>query len=407
MKLTPTEIRRYHDNKEEHGIIIDWGKVFSVYKRIMHKAKAPENLFDPTTAPIEKAKYFVYMSERATGKTTNWIIIGMILYVMYGIQIQYIRQSQDMTRPSIVSEIFNVILTYANGTYIREITGGKYCGIYIHWKKAYFCNYDENGKPDDIDNTPFMQFLSIDLHMDYKSGYNAPTGDLLLFDEFISDTYRVNEFVDFLDLCSTVIRKRKSPIIVMLSNTIDYNSTYFKELEISKEVKKLKVGQNRIIETEKGTNVYTELIGMKPSAIKSQINRLFYGFKNPRIAAITGGEQTWSFNPVPHIVNSDTDVIIDRSLRLDCNDILLQLDLVETEDRGLIVNVHECTKIYPDSVILTNGEIRDRQHLWGLGTGKYCKLVWSLYTRNLFYYDTNETGSLVENYIKTYRQLRK
>ena len=405
--MTPSEIRRYYDNKEEHGIIIDWNKVFSVYKRVIRKAKISENLFDPTTAPVEKAKYFVYMSERATGKTTNWIIIGMILYVMYGIQTQYIRQTQDMTKPSIAGEIFNVILTYANGLYVREITGGKYTGIYIRWKKAYFCNYDDNGKPDDIDATPFLQFLSIDLHMDYKSGYNAPTGDLLLFDEFISNTYRVNEFVDFLDLCSTIIRKRKSPIIVMLSNTIDYNSTYFKELEISKEIKKLKVGQNRLIETEKGTTVYTELIGMKPSAIKSQINRLFYGFKNPRIAAITGGEQTWSFNPVQHITNSDTDEIIDRSIRLDCNDILLQLDLVETEDRGLIVNVHECTTVYPDSIILTNGDIRDRQHLWGLGEGKYCKLIWNLYQKNLWYYDTNETGSLVENYIKTYRQLRK
>lgn len=402
-----SEIRKYYDNKEEHGLIIDWNKVWRIYKKVMRDCHAPSNLFDPTTAPVMDAKYFVYMSERATGKTTNWIIVGMILYVMYGIEIQYVRQTEDMIKPSIANDIFNVILTYANGNYIRAITNNKYCGIYIRWKKAYFCNFDDEHKPVDIDDLPFMQFLSVDQHMDYKSGYNAPTGDLILFDEFISNTYRVNEFVDFLDLCSTIIRKRKTPIIVMLSNTINYNSTYFKELEISREIKKLKVGQSRLIETEKGTRVYTELIGMKPSAIKTQVNRLFYGFKNPRLAAITGGEQTWSFDPVPHIVNSETDEIIDRRVRMDCGEVMLQLDLVETEDRGLIVNVHECTKIREDSIILTNGEIRDRQHIWGLGRGKYFKLIWTLYQRNLFYYDTNETGSLLENYIKTYRQIKK
>lgn len=398
---------RFYDNKEEHGIIIDWNGVFKEYKRLIKKAGVHDPIFNPTTAPVNDSKYFVYMSERASGKTTNWILVGMILNQKYGTQIQYIRQTEDMIKPSICGEIFNVILNYKSGFYIDEITQGKYSGIYIHWKKAYFCNYDEKGKPVEVADKPFLQFLSIDNNMDYKSTYNAPTGDLILFDEFISATYRVNEFVDFLDLLSTIIRKRKTPIVVLMANTINFNSTYFKELEISKEVKRLKVGQNKLITTEKGTNVYVELIGLKPSAIKSQINRLFFGFNNPRLASITGGEQTWSFNPVPHIVNADSDVIIDRCMRLDCGEVLLQLDIVETEDRGLIVNVHECTKSYEDSIILTNGDIRQMNQMFGLGHGSLCKLIWTLYQDNKWYYDTNETGSLVENYVKTYKMVKK
>lgn len=398
---------KYYDNKEEHGIIIDWVKVFKTYNHIIKKAGVHDPIFNPTTAPITECKYFVYMSERSSGKTTNWIIIGMILNMMYGTQIQYIRQDEDQIKPSIVGEIYSTILSYKEGFYIREITGGNYCGIYTHWKKSYFCNYDEKGKVSDISPTPFLQFLSIDHNLDYKSGYNAPKGDLIIFDEFIGKLYRPNEFVDFQDLLSTIIRKRKTPVVIMAANTINLNSTYFKELEISSDIRKLKVGQSRKITTEKGTNVYVELIGLKPSAIKSQINRLFFGFNNPRLAAITGGEQTWSFDPVPHIINADSDIIIDRSLRLDCGEVMLQLDLVETEDRGLVVNVHECTSVYEDSIILTTGDIRNLQQLYGLGKGSLCKLVWTLYQDNKWYFDTNETGSFVTNYVKTVKLQRK
>lgn len=396
---------KYYDNKEEHGMIIDWTEVFRKYHSIIKKAKVSDPIYDPTTVPIYNAKYFVLLSDRSSGKTTNWLIIGMIMNQMYGTVIQYIRQTEDMIAPSVAGEIFRVILSYNNGYYVEAVTGGKYRGIYIHWKKAYFCNYDDKGKPCDIAPDPFLQFLSIDKNFDYKSSYNAPKGDLILFDEFISKYYRPDEFVDFSDLTCTIIRKRKTPIIVMLANTINYNSTYFKELEVSKDVKKMKVGQKGIFETEKGTLIYVELIALKQSTIKQEINRFFYGFSNPKLAAITGGEIAWAFDPVPHIHNSETDEVINRIFRIDTGDILLQLDIVKTEDRGLIINCHECTKTYKDSIIFTLGEISATNQIYGLGKNNpYAALIWRLYEQNKFYYDSNETGSLVKNYLKQYRQ---
>ena len=401
------ELINYYENKEERGIIYNWGKIFKEYRRILKGAHVHEPIFDPTTAPVNEAKYFIYMSERTSGKTTNWILIGMIMHMMYGTQIQYVRQTVDMIKPSVAGEIFNVIKTYNDGYYIRAITGGRYSGIYVHWKKAYFCNFDETNKATDISPEPFLQFLSIDNAEDYKSTYNAPKGDLILFDEFIGKYYRPNEFCDFMDLCATIIRKRKSPIVVLAANTININSTYFKEFEISKEVKKLNVGKHDLITTEKGTRVYVEIIGLKQSNLKQELNRLFFGFDNPKLAAITGGEITWAFDPVPHIVNSPEDEYLDRTTRIDTGDVLLQLDIVMTPDRGVVVNVHECTKIYEDSLILKLGDITKPNELWGLGQGNFCKYIWGLYGTNKFYYDTNETGSIVANYVKQYRLLRK
>lgn len=398
---------KYYDNKEEHGIIIDWQKVFKEYRRIIKAAKVNDPIYDPTTAPVNECKYFMLLSERASGKTTNWLIIGCILNKMYNRQIAYIRQNEDMVKPSVAGEIFRVLLEYNNGCYIPLLTEGKYTGIYIHWKKAYFCNYDENGKPCDIAPDHFLQFLSIDNNFDYKSGFNGPRLDLLIFDEMIGRNYPANEFVDFTDLTKTIIRFRKTPIIVMLANTINRNHPYFKEFEVSKAVKNLKVGQHTIETTEKGTRIYIELIGLKQSAIKQEVNRLFYGFNNPKLAAITGGEIAWAFDPVPHIVNSDTDEIINRMFRVDTGDVMLQLDIVKTEDRGLIVNCHECTKVHADSVIFTLGEIRENNQIYGIGKNNpYAALVWRLLEQNKWFYDSNESGSLIKNYLRTYRQSR-
>ena len=398
---------KYYDNKEEHGIIIDWPKVWKEYRRIIKAAGIKEPIYDPTTAPVNDAKYFDLLSERASGKTTNWLIVGMILNQMYGTQTQYIRQTEDMIKPSIAGEIFRVIVSYNDGCYVPLITHNKYRGIYIHWKKAYFCNYDEKGKPCDIAEDHFLQFLSIDNNFDYKSTYNAPKGDLIIYDEHIGRNYAPNEFIDFMDLTKSIIRKRKTPIIIMCANTINRNHPHFKELEVSRDIKDLKVGQHKIVTTEKGTRVYIELIGLKQSAIKQEINRLFYGFNNPKMAAITGSDIAWAFDPVPHIVNDETDVIINRIFHLDCNDVMLQLDIVNTEDRGLIINCHECTRLYKDSVIFTLGEIRQTNQIYGVGKNNpYATLIWRLYEQNKWYYDSNETGSLVKNYLRTYKQLR-
>ena len=395
----------FYDNKEEHGKIIDWKMIFKEYRKLLRGAKVSDPIYDPTTAPVYEAKFFQLLSERSSGKTTGWLLIGMLLNKHYGTITQYVRQNEDMIKPSIVGDIFRVIMNFKDGYYIEELTGGKYNTIYYHWKKAYYARYDyATGKITEKAPNPFLQFLSVDQNFDLKSGYNAPDGDLILFDEFIGKTYNLDEYINFMDLCSTIIRKRKTPIIVMLANTINVNSMYFKEFEVSKEVKKLKKGEHTIVTTEKGTRVYIEIIELKQSTIKQEINRLFFGFNNPRLASITGGDITWSFDPVPHIHNTDTDVIINRLFRIDTGDTLLQLDITKTEDRGIIINCHECTSVHEDSIIFTLKYITATNQIYGVGRNSYCKFIWGLYEQNKWYYDCNQTGSLVKNYLKQYRQ---
>lgn len=386
---------KYIEDKEELGILYDWGLIFKEYKKL----KIPKGYYNPCYTPIEKVKYIIELSERSTGKTTNWLIIGMFMNALYGTIIQYIRQNEDMVSPSHAVELVKVLTSYNNGYYIRYITNGEYNSIYYHWKRFYYCHIDEDGRRDKTATEPFIQVLTIDRNLDYKSTYNAPKGDLIIYDEFIGKYYPNNEAVDFLDLHKTIRRDRLSPITVMLANTISVTSPYFREFEVSKEVRKLKKGESTIVTTEKGTRLYIEILGLKQNRVKDLGNRLFYGFNNPKLASITG-EGVFAFEAVPHIRKDDTDKLITRHIYIESASYdLFNIEIVNTEKYGLCVHCHPATKTYEDSIILTANEVLDRRYRYGLGFGNLCKLIYKLYIRNLWFYDSNETGSIINDFI--------
>lgn len=396
---------KFIDNKEKLGIKYDWPSIMSDFKKL----KTPKDCFNPITAPIESASIFVYVSKRSKGKTTNWLLIGLIMYLKYGTTTEYVRTSKDMIKPSIVEEIFNVIKTYNNGQYIKQMTGGKYNSIFYKWKKCYLCHIDEEGKRDLEDPNPFFYFLSIDSFHIIKSGFNTPKGDLIILDEFIEEYNTISDFPKFWDLFRTVQRDRLSPKVILLANTTDPNNLWFRELCISKEVKEVQPGEHRILDVN-GTKIYFEYLFFQITRNVLQMVTQYFGFAkgNPRMAHLVDTEAAWTFKPVPHIVEDEDDIYLNRQLRIRANDVeMLQVDLVRKNDGRIVVYCHPCTSTYDDSIFLTLADIRENNELWGLGYGKYCKLIWQLYERNLWYFSDNETGALIESYVKNYYQLKR
>lgn len=395
---------KYYDNKEERGVIYDWNFIFKEYRKL----KVPKDLYNPTTAPVEVAAYIQLLSIRSSGKTTAWILIGMIMHKYYGTQIQYIRSTEYETTPKYASKLTEVIRTYENGKYIRQLTDDKYNSIYYYSGAFYYCYIDAEGKRIEQDPEAFMVMLSVDKHEDYKSGYNAPKGDLVIFDEFINTYYRPDEFVNFQDLLCTIIRGRYGVIIVMLANNTNVYSPYFKEFAISREVRELKVGDTKLIKTQLGTIVYIEFIGTKISTQRQMVNLKYFGFDNPKLNAIRGGDAAWAFEQSPHIWHEENEVVIYKGLRIETYERLLQCEFVMSPERGLICNIHECNPSrYDDMIILTLGEIRDKRHLYGYGRGTVCRQLWDLYKTNRCYYDNNETAAILRQYVRDARSTQK
>lgn len=391
----------YIENNKEFGIKYDLTEIQKLYKKL----KCPRGTFRPPLQALENHKYIIELSERSTGKTTNWLLIGLCMNSLYGTIVQYIRQKESMTTPSYADKLVEVINQYNQGQYVKILTNDKYNAITYHWKKFYYCNIDENGKVTERADRECIQVLSIDKNLDYKSGYNAPLGDFILFDEFLSKFYNFNEAIDFFDLCSTIIRGRKSPFIVMLANTIKLRSPYFEEFMIQRQVASAKKGVPISITSELGTRIYFEIIDRPSTDEKQEHNRLFFGFSNPKLASITGSA-TWAFEQVPHIPKIE-HTIIDKRLYIQLSTYeFIQCEFVST-DKGVKLFVHSANKPYKDSIVLTLTEDRhdtDGRYLYGMGNKRIYNILMNFLATREVYYSTNEVGYDFKNYIVQAKQ---
>ena len=389
-------MNKYINNDPQLGIQYDW----KIIRKEFKKLKIPPDVYNPCYCPFETAKYFVINSERDVGKTTNFLLLGMVMYKLYGTQIQYVRQIESMIMPKSIRNLFATIISHE---YISKITDGQYNTVYYHGRRYYYALADETGKIIETAPEHFMFCCSIDKAIDLKSGYNAPVGDLIIFDEFIGKYYYANEFINFEDLCKTIIRGRRSPIIVMLANTINAHSQYYNELEIYDTISQMHTGDKQIVKTALGTTIYIELIGVvvAKKQKRSIINELFFGFKNPLLGSITGNSE-WSFKSYQHIPEykeGEEPDTLTRRLYIYHNNKYVRLDMMYHHELGLCCYLHWATRTYSDSIILTIDNRFDNRYHYKLGNPKIEKVINYLLSENRMYYQTNDIGSFVENYL--------
>ena len=372
--------------------MLPFDKIIKKYKKL----GCPEDVYNPTTLPLKRNKYFVLLSERSVGKTTNIILLGLCAHEICGTQLQYIRQHSDMITPKTSRQLFDTILRY---DYISKVTGGRWHSV-TYWAAGwYYCNVDDNGKVTERAEKPFMYCLGLNKAEDYKSVYNSPLGDWIIYDEFVSRYYRQDEFIEFCDVVKTIIRDRQEPVIFMLGNTLDRYNHYFAELEILNITTSLPIGEHTETITAKGTPIYIGIVTKEKTPERLTFNRLFFGFKNKKLGAITG--EDWAITPVQHIDDKDADSrsIIHKALYLIIEGQLLQLELAYSEKYGTHVLAHLAKKPYPDSRIYSVELMEDKRYRYRFGYDELDKLIWTLYARKKFYYANNLVGVLVDKYV--------
>lgn len=399
---------KYYNNEYEKGIIIDWELVEKEY----NKLKVPKQFYRPPFDVLKQdvCRWFTLLSERKVGKTTNILILGLILNKLYRIQTMYIRSREEELTANISIELTKVLREYDGGYYIKQITNGVYNSMVYKAKAVYYCFINEESEIERVSDEYIIKFLSIDNHEIYKSTFNAPRGDLIIFDEFIKDFYIPNEFVNFCDLKDTIGRYRQSTYIFMLANTLNTENKYFEELEIYQRLKKSKVGDKFINQTSLGTNVYVELIKSNvDTKTKNILNKLYYGFKNPKLNAITGGVDVWNFDNYNHIFtweDKQNKTIIQNNIYIETSTFqLLRLEIVEYNERTFI-EVYKGLRTYEDSIKLTlNVSSIDNKTFYGLGVGELEKMLNYAIRNKLIYFATNEVGAMFNAYLKEYKML--
>lgn len=358
------------------------------------KLGVPEGLFDPTECPLNIAKYFTIVTERASGKTTNVLLYGLVCNKLFGTVIQYIRRDDSMLAPKNAKSLMETIIY--NG-YVEKLTGGKYNNMIYKSRRWYYCRYEEDVLVETAKD-PCVQCLSVDNSEVYKSSLNQPNGDFIVFDEMCSRRHLPDEFILFCDILSTLIRSRTEGITIwLLANTIDRYDYYFDELEIADYMKYLQIGESALVKTSKGTPIYIEVFSPKKRTMKEKVNRIFFGFKNSKLNAITG--EDWLIVPYQHIDRCDEREIIDRSHFIVYENNLIQLDIVNSEKYGVHVIAHRSTNTEYEGVYYTTDHLKDIRYRFRYGFSPVDRMIWTLYDRKKFFYATNSDAAIVQKYV--------
>ena len=381
----------YINGNKLDGINYDFNFIRNEYKKL----KCPKDVYNPCHLPFETCKWSVILSERARGKTTNLLLFGLLIWWYYGTGICYIRTNEHMIMPKASKDLFSNIISWG---YIEKISNGKYNNLFYKSRRWYFSHVDEDGNIDLIADTACCLMLSIDKNEQYKSVLETKN-DFIIFDEFIERYYYPNQFVMFCDLCKTILRERKSGVLVLSANTLDSQNQFLTEMMVRDTIEQMTQGDSATVTTPKGTKIFCEILGKKPpKANKKQqvFNTLYYGFDNPKLASITGAE-TWAFYNYPH---TPTDFkIIQKNHYVLFNDKLINLEICESLEGTIFINCHMATKTYNDSVIYSMDFSTDLNHRYRFGATAVDKFIWKKYESNLFTYADNSVGNLIEKYV--------
>lgn len=362
--------------------------------KVYRKLGVPDEFFNPMEMPLnEEIGHHVLLSERSTGKTTNVLLWSLCANKVDGITPVYIRHIHDSIAPKNLNKLVNVIVDYG---YVEKLTDGVYNTLVYRageWRYAVKKDGEIIDKSDVI-----MYALSLDRAEMYKSTFNAPHGNIVIYDEFIRDYYSNNEFIRFLDLLKTIQRDREGVKVFWLANTINTENEYLYELEIHDSILTMQPGESNVFNTSLGMPIYCNIISNKKlSKRKKIINRLLYGFNKPELNSITGGG--WAHSIYPHIDQDDDKTVVSNRHYIRYMDRLLHLKVVRYQ-RMTIVEVTRATRTYPDSIIYTDTFPTDYRYRHGRGYTQGDRLIWDLIDKRMVRFQNNQIAALFYNFEK-------
>lgn len=234
-------------------------------------------------------------------------------------------------------------------------------------------------------------------HMKSSSYENVTT---VIFDEFLTRrVYLVNEFVSFMNVLSTIIRKRENVIIFMLGNTVNRYCPYFSEMGL-KNVEHMKQGTIDVYRYSSGMTVSVEYCS---NLNKGKKGSSYFAFDNPDLKMITDGK--WELGIYPHVSWNLYSENIFYSFVISFNNKLYQGDIYN-DDNGIYIYIHEKTSAIKESTLVFSLESKPNK-LYNVsvftGGNKVLNLIKNLFLNNKVFYQDNSVGDAINNYLKEVR----
>lgn len=362
---------------------------------------AKEKFYSLDNILTHNADYNVIYGERSNGKTTAVLKYALIDFIKSGYknQLAVIRRWDEDLKPKEASQMMENLVKLG---WVEEYTNGLYNSIYYYSKRWYLCFYDEDGKKVIQTDTPFALGFSISNEEHYKS---TPYPDVrtILFDEFITRKfYLPEEFIKFQNLLSTIIRLRDDIKIFMCGNTVNKFCPYFNEMGLT-GVRKQKIGTIDIYNYGESTLKVAVEYSDFPS--KKKASNKYFAFDNPKLQMITSG--SWEIDIYPHLPHKYNPKDVVYRFFIDFDRELLEGEIISLNDTMFIFLHRKTTPIKQDTEWLVYQSTPDYRRNYRTNIlkpyGKPDKIITHLIQTEKIFYQDNEVGEIMNNYLKICR----
>lgn len=345
------------------------------------------------------AKYNVVFGERSNGKTYGVLQYSLEQYFKDGSRLGIIRRWEEDFRGKQASTMFDALID--NGV-ISKLSKGKWNGIIYQSHRWYMCKREiNNPKNVTIDDEPFAYAFAISSEEHYKSS-SYPRIKTILFDEFLTrGVYLPDEFVKFTSILSTIIRLRDDVTIFMCGNTVNQYSPYFEEMGLT-NVKKMKRGTIDVYTY--GDSGLTVAVEFSDFPTKEKKSNVYFAFNNPKLEMVRGTGNIWEMDIYPHlpVKYKPKDIIYKYYIEFDNE--RLQCEIIMVDDM-LFTYIHrKTTEIKEDLYSLvystTSSALPNHRKKITKPTTDLERKIASFFIRDKVFYQSNEIGEVVRNYIE-------
>lgn len=346
-------------------------------------------VYNPSEILRIKAHINMVIGERSNGKT--YAILELILddYLKNGKQGMLIRRYAEDFKVGRGEQMFDGLI--ANNKLKNTI----WDGVTYKASKFFLYRWDEELDKKVLDDKPFCYAWGLS-EVEHNKSTSYSNVHYCLFDEFLSrNLIPLNDETSiFANTISTLSRFTDNVVYFLCANTVNKTSDYFKVFGIN--IRELKQGQIYIYTNDEGGKLAVEYVEHKKNS-KKLSDKYMSLFDNKKTKMITQG--SWEMNSYPRL-----------PFELNPKDIVRTFYILwETEFiKAYYINRPNISFIYfqttneaiDDDKELIFSQYLDPRNNWrqNLLTCDY-KQITNLIKNNKMYYDNDETGEDVRNYL--------
>lgn len=358
----------------------------------------------------QNAHYNLIIGERSNGKSYACKEYAIKQYFENGAETAIIRRFREDLRGRRASDYFKDVCE--NGI-VEKLSKGEYNTITYYAGRWYFAKGEMN-EDGIIELTksvkPFAYFFAL-TDMEHDKSTSEPNIKIIIFEEFLTrKMYLPDEFVIFMNTLSTIIRLRNDVKIFMLGNTVNQWSPYFSEMGL-KHIREMK---------PKDIDLYTYgesdlrvAVEFADSPSKNKPSNVYFAFDNPKLNMIKGGSGAgiWEVNIYPHcpVKYQNKDIRFVFFIKFDAD--ILQCEIVYTDSLKFIYIHRKTTELKnpeKDLIYCLNYDVRPN---WRRKLNKPIldieKKIYMFFAEDKIFYQDNEVGEIVRNYLKSCSDILK